>query len=127
MQTVQCGAALASQGYIPQVKKLWLHDLDISLVQASDLSSLLKCVTGTVCINRVTGDVAPVISSVQCRLLEIYNTMLSTADTQQLVAAMVTRVEWVNLVDVTLDMEKLAQYDGEGECGSVMLRGEAIT
>ena len=65
------------------------------------------------------------MSSVQCLRLDIANTSLTTADTQQLVAAMVTRVEWVNLVDVTLDMEKLAQYDGEGECGSVMLRGEA--
>ena len=38
---------------------------------------------------------------------------------------MVTRVEWVELCGgVTLDMGKLAQYDGKGECGEVWLSGD---
>ena len=58
-------------------------------------------------------------SSVQCRRITIFNTSLSTADTQQLVAAMVTRVQEVVLLggDGTLDMETLAQYDGKGNVG----------
>ena len=63
-----------------------------------------------------------VLSSVQCRALAIANTMLTTADTQELVAAMVTRVKMVALGrDVTLDMDTLAQYDGKGECEEVVL------
>ena len=70
----------------------------------------------------VTGDLSPVLSSLQCRGITISNTSLSTADTQQLVAAMDTRVKWVTLCgSVTLDMETLAQYDGEGECDKVTL------
>ena len=62
------------------------------------------------------------LSSFQCRGITISNTSLSTADTQQLVAAMDTRVKWVTLCgSVTLDMETLAQYDGEGECDKVTL------
>ena len=40
---VQCGAALATLGYITRVKRLPLRDLDISLVPAEDLS--LRCST----------------------------------------------------------------------------------
>ena len=92
LSVVQCGAALASQGYIPLLERLWLYNLDISLVPASDLSSLVKCID-KVRVDRVTGDLSTVLSSVQCWRLDIANTSLSTADTQQLVAAMVTRVE----------------------------------
>ena len=89
---------------------------------AEDLSSLVKCSSFYVRIERVTGDLAPVLSSVQCRGLLISNTRLTTADTQQLVAAMVTRVKMVALGrDVTLDMDTLAQYDGKGECEEVVL------
>jgi len=119
---VQCDAALATLGYITQVEsQLMLHDMDTSLVPAEDLSSLVKCWVD-VTIVRVTGDLSPVLCSLRCRGLTIFNTMLSTADTQQLVAAMDTRVEWVVLCDgVTLDMETLAQYDGKGDCKEVIL------
>ena len=88
---------------------------------ASDLSSLVKC-SDIVDIQRVTGDLSPVLSSVQGWELYISNTSLSTADTQQLVAAMVTRVKEVWLDEgLTLDMAALAQYDGKGRCGTVRL------
>ena len=117
---VQCGAALATQGYITQLENLWLYDIDTSLVPASDLSSLVKCVSDGVSITSVTGDLSSLLSSVQFRGLLITNTSLSTADTQRLVAAMVTRVEWVTLDGgVTLDMDTLAQYDGLGKCEEV--------
>ena len=119
---VQCGAALATQGYITQLENLWLYDIDTSLVPASDLSSLVKCVSDGVSITSVTGDLSSLLSSVQFRNLLITNTSLSTADTQRLVAAMVTRVKWVTLDGgVTLDMDTLAQYDGTGECGDVRI------
>ena len=96
LSVVQCGAALASQGHIPLLERLWLYNLDISLVPASDLRRLVKC-SDKVRVDRVTGDLSTVLSSVQCWRLDIANISLSTADTQQLVAAMVTRVEWLML------------------------------
>ena len=133
---LQCGASLATLGHITQVKGLRLCYLDTSLVPAEDLSRLVKCVTDVVAIARVTGSLAPVLSSVQCRGLLISNTRLTTADTQQLVAAMVTRVKevslggagrswWSGKLDegVTLDMDTLAQYDGKGECDTVIFKG----
>ena len=72
----------------------------------------------------MTGDLIPVLSSVQCCVLLITNPSLSTSDTQQLVAAMDSRVKRVRLGDgVTLDMDKLAQYAGEGKCVEVTMRG----
>jgi len=118
---VQCGAALATLGYITQLERLWLYDLDISLVPAEDLRSLVTC-SAWVTIYRVTGDLSTVLSNVQSRMLDIVNTRLSTADTQQLVAAMETSVMSVVLdSSVTLDMETLAQYDGTGECEEVIM------
>ena len=135
LSVVQCGAALASQGYITQLKSLELYDLDISSVSAEDLRSLVKC-SDLVSIGSVTGDLSFVLSNVQCRRINIANTSLTTADTQQLVAAMVTRVKWVELggagrswwsgkldEGVTLDMDTLAQYAGEGKCVEVTMRG----
>ena len=52
--------------------------------------------------------------------MDIIDTNLSTADTESLLAVMVSGVEEVRLgMDVTLDMEMLAQYDGKGECRRV--------
>ena len=102
-----------------------MYNLDTSLVSAEDLGSLVKC-SDWVTMARVTGDLSPVLSSLQCRMLTIANTMLSTADTQQLVVAMDTRVKNVSLCgDGTLDMDTLAQYDGKGECEEVGLAGPA--
>ena len=82
----------------------------------------MKCVTDHVDIANVTGDLSPVLNNIQCRELVIASRSLSTADTQQLVAAMVTRVKEVWLDEgLTLDMAALAQYDGKGRCGIVRL------
>ena len=121
LSKLQSAAALATLGHIKQVERLDLYNLDTSSVPAEELSSLVKC-SDVVGIARVNGGLAPVLSSVQCGRLHIHSTSLSTADTQQLVAAMDTRVKWVTLCgSVTLDMETLAQYDGEGECDKVTL------
>ena len=122
---LQCGAALATQGHITEVKMLYLNNLDISPVPAGDLSSLVQCVSGEVTVCKVTGGLSPVLSSVQSDRLFMYGISLSTADTQQLVAAMDTGVQRVMLDgDTTLDMGTLAQYDGKGECGQVELWGD---
>ena len=126
LSKLQSAAALATLGHIKQVERLDLYNLDTSSVPAEELSSLVKC-SDVVGIARVNGGLAPVLSSVQCGRLHIHSTSLSTADTQQLVAAMDTRVKWVTLCgSVTLDMETLTQYDGEGVCGEVKMNGISI-
>ena len=106
------------------MRGLWLGWAvsDTSRVQAGDLGSLVRCVTDHVDISNVTGDLSPVLNNIQCRELVIASRSLSTADTQQLVAAMVTRVKEVWLEDgLSLDMAALAQYDGKGRCGTVRM------
>ena len=122
---LQSAATLATRGYITQVASLHFDNLDTSLVPAEDMASLVKCVSDYVAITRVHGDLTPVLSNVKCRELKIIDRSLSTNDTQNLLAAMDTRVEVVELgAEVTLDMETLAQYDGKGECEEVWLSGD---
>jgi len=121
---VRCAAALATLGFITRVRGLRLGwaVADTSRVQAGDLGSLVRCVTDHIDIANVTGDLSPVLSNLRCRELIIASRSLSTADTQQLVAAMVTRVKEVWLDEgLALDMATLAQYDGKGRCGTVRL------
>ena len=122
LSEVCCGAALARHGHLTHVKYLILKNLDISLVPAGDLSSLVRCVSNIVQIANVNGDLAPVLSSVHCEWLTVSNMALSSDDTQSLVAIMDRRVSKVFLYgDVRLDMRILAQYGGRGSCGHLML------
>ena len=124
---LRCAAALATHGYITQVNQLLLCDLDISLVPAEDMANLVKCVSDRVHINYVSGDLSPVLNNIKCRELEIGNRRLSTADTQHLVNAMEeVKVTYLH-GRLSLDMEKLQEYDGQGECGVVQLIGYDMT
>ena len=60
--------------------------------------------------------------SSRCRALRLYNITLTTAETQNLAVAMVSGVKEVRLgKNVTLGMETLTQYNGQGECEEVEL------
>ena len=48
---------------------------------AGDLSKLVKCVSDSVTITNVCGDLAPVLSNVQCRDLGIVSQSLNASDT----------------------------------------------
>ena len=126
LSRLRCGAVLATQGLITQVPRLWLDNLDISLVPAGDMARLFKCVSDSVTVTNVNGDLAPVLSNAQCRDLGIVSMSLSTTDTKCLVDAMVRGVREVWLDDVSLDMETLAQYDGQGECREVRFRADTL-
>ena len=99
-----------------------LESMDLSLVPAGDLASLARCAGYQTHLDNVQADLAPLLSNVQCTVLSLCRLSLTTADTQALVAAMVTGVGMVELggrgggQGVTLDMETLAQYDGRGKC-----------
>ena len=105
-----------------EVKSMRLENINLSEVaHASALADVN--VTRDVCIDNVTGDIAPLISRVKCRALNISKMNLSTEDTAALVLGMQTSVEEVYLGVmglVELDMDTLLTYDGRGHCRGVL-------
>ena len=117
MSQVTYAASLARQGYLTSVRSLALVDVDITGVPTENMAKLLECVTESVYIENLRGDVTLVFSNINCLVLVIDKMSLSSLDTQALVSAMDTRVKEVNLYEgVTLDLETLTQYDGTGKC-----------
>ena len=120
-------AALATHGYITHVGNLGLCNLDLDSVSAGNLANLVQCVHGDVWISGVRGDLSPVLGTAKCFRLVMCDIDLSTADTQGLLAAMVSGVLVVTLRrGVTLDTETLSQYDGKGKCGRVMVCWDTV-
>ena len=127
-------ASFIHHGYITEVQKMWLKNIDLSEVaHASALADVI--VTDTVFISDVTGNIAPILSQIKCKMLWISKMRLSTENTADLVQGMQTSVERVRLGDggpvelggggpVELDMDTLLNYDGRGHCEKVQCGGE---
>ena len=118
---VSSAASFIHHGYITEQKNLYLLDINMSEVaHASALADVT--VTSKVWIQNVVGNIAPIISRIQCQVLWISEMRLSTEDTAALVQGMQTSVEEVRLGDdgpVELDWDTLLTYDGRGHCGFV--------
>ena len=120
---LKCGASLAHHGLLGSVDMLQLYNVDLSPVPAQHLASLASCVTSSLDIENVSGcDLASLLTSVKCRLLQISRQNLEREETQALVQAMESGVKTVWLErEVTLDMETLTEYSGQGVCRSVQV------
>ena len=122
---IRSAAALASRGHSSQVPWLGLRHLDISSVPAEDLTALARCVRDAVSINAVSGDLTPVFDGLHCSELVIRDMLISTVETQSLLAAMNRGIGSVNLGvcpgKAELDFEILTQYDGAGACKEISL------
>ena len=121
-------ACFIHHGYITEVEKMWLRNIDLSEVaHASALADVT--VTSNVWIHNVVGSIAPIISRIKCPVLRITKMRLCTEDAAALVQAMQTSVEEVLLGvegdSPELDMDTLLTYDGRGPCGKVLCWGEA--
>ena len=115
---VQCAAALAATGHLISVKYMVLSNLQ--LPSSEDMLSLASRVSGRVVLNTVSGDIAPLFSSLSCRWLLIYNMELDQAATSSLVRALQHGVEKLGLYGrVRLHIQTLLEYDGRGRCGDV--------
>ena len=125
------GASLAHHGLLISVDTVWLYDVDLSPVPAQHLASLASCVRRDLNIVNVTGcDLVSLVSSLKCQQLDINSQRLGREETQALVQAMESGVEKVVLLlddEVTLDMEALAEYSGQGVCRMVGLYGDTAT
>ena len=84
------------------------------------MDKLASIVTRIVDIINMTpaSRVGSILANVQCPVLSLWNMELSEENTQALVTAM-TRVQGVVLDGVTLDIEELTQYDGQGRCSEL--------
>ena len=99
-------------------------DVDLSTVPAQHLASLASCVTSMLRIQNVSGcDLVSLLNSLKCVELCICKQSLGREETQALVQAMESRVWDVTLNhEVTLDIESVVKYSGQGECRAVMLQ-----
>ena len=125
VNAVMCASSLAYHGLLVSVDRLWLCNVDLSPVPAQHLSSLVSCVSRRLHIQNVSGcDLVSILDSgsVKCDDLTIRRQSLGREETQALVQAMESGVEVMVLwSEVTLDIEALAEYSGQGECKEVVL------
>ena len=125
---VSCLASFIHHGYITEMQRMRLVNIDLS--EVAHVSALADVTARDVWIQNVTGNIAPVISRIKCRVLSLTEMMLGTDDTAALVQGMQTAVEVVELGDVLpldtveLDMNTLVTYDGRGHCREVGCWGE---
>ena len=115
------GASMAREGLITSLEMLRLLDIDITPIPADDLAALCSVVTDYVWIGNVTGDVSPVLNSLQGRAVMMFSMTLDDDATKALVNAMTQGVEMVYLRHcVSLDISIITQqYDGKGKCSRV--------
>ena len=117
LQVITSAASLAHHGLLCPVKRLWLEDVDLTSVPAEHMVALVSSVTNCVRIGNVSGcDLVTILDSVKSQVLNIYNRSLGSEETQALVQALETRVEEVMVGNMTLDIEALTEYNGQGKC-----------
>ena len=98
-----------------------LEYVDLNSVPAEHLACLASSVTGRVEIRNVRGYcLVNILDSVKSKVLGIIGQSLSSEETQALVQAMESGVEYLLLNgEVTLDIRDLMDYSGQGKCRSV--------
>ena len=71
LSQVISAASLARQGFLTSVRSLALVDVDITGVPTEDMAKLLECVTESVYMENLRGDVTSVFSNINCVILVI--------------------------------------------------------
>ena len=119
---IRCATSLAHHGLLDSVDFLDLRYDDLSSVPTQHLASLVSCVTERMDLQNIRGyNLVTLFDSLrECKMLWIESQSLGREETQAMVRAMETQVEEVELYDVTLDIEALTEYSGQGRCTSVV-------
>ena len=125
---LMCGASLAHHGLLGSLIDLTLRDIDLSPVPAQHLASLASCVTKWLHIENVSGcDLVSLLTSLKCHKVYIRSQRLGREETRALVQAMESVVESVELWGgVTLDIQALIEYSGQGVCRNVELQDDTM-
>ena len=120
---IMCGAMLAHNGLLGSLREITLRNVDLSPVSVQHLASLTSCVTCTFSIWNVSGcDLVSLFTSLKCTELYIWSQSLGREETWAMAQAMESRVEEVTLCEeVTLEVEALADYSGQGRCRDLRL------
>ena len=115
---IKRAALLAWEGFLTSVQCLLISHTSIRNIPWEHMEMLASIVTGTVKFDDVSHDdhLGIILDRVKCPELELSSVDLSEAETRALVSAMRDRVQKVELGCVTLDIEKIVQYDGQGSC-----------
>ena len=108
-------ALLAWEGSLTSVKYMDIKRMSITDIPRDHMEKLASIVTWRVHIDNMThtDQLGSILASVKCPDLLLFHMKLSEAETRALVTAMRHQVETVVLYNVTLDIEELAQYDGQ--------------
>ena len=132
LPAVTFAASLAHHGLLGSMHYLILRD-DLTSVPAEHLASLVSCVRvtglGSVDIQSLSCiDLVTILDSVKSERLKIKIQSLGREETQALVRAMESGVERVDLnEEVTLDIEALTEYSGQGTCKVVLVNYDTAT
>ena len=124
---MSCAASLAYHGLLGQAEEntcLVLKNVDLTSVPSEHLAALATWVTSTcrVSIQKVKGiGLTSLLNSLRCGHLLITFQSLYREETLGLVQALESSVEGVQLESVTLDMETMVTYSGQGRCREVRL------
>ena len=106
IEALLSAASLARQGFLTEVKLMRLgsrlgekEKVDLSSIPIDDLVKLSKCVSDGVKFYDVSGDLSPVLNNINCDLVQLEKVKKSftTAESQALVTAMVSRVKTVKM------------------------------
>ena len=121
-------ASLAHHGIPCPVRGMCLKNVDLASVPSEHLASLISGMTGFLFINNVSNfDLISILDNLKCEWLFINSQTLSSEETQALVRAMESGVEFVELGkdgEVNLDITALTQYSGQGNCLRVSCWGD---
>ena len=119
---ITTAASLAHHGRLGSVHSLELIDVDLASVPAEHLASLVSCVTDRVKISDVRNcPTLSILDSVRSKWLGIFQHSLGIEVSLALVRAMESRLERVYLGSgVSLNIEALTQYSGQGKCWEVI-------
>lgn len=131
MSMVRLAAQLAWEGHLPSVKNMRLEYMDLSGIPCDQMGKLASKVTHKVFIDLInwpstympSTHLDIILENIRCQVLLLSNMTLTESQTQALVTAMRDRVENVELhVGVTLDIEALCQYNGQGTCWKLLVK-----
>jgi len=122
---IETATWMACGGYLTSVEHMKISDMSITDIPRDQMEKLASIVTGIVYIGNMkhTDQLVSILASVKCPTLCLEKMELSFEETRALVTAMWDRVERVGLGDVTLVIEELTHYNGQGRCRELRMVG----
>ena len=121
-------AMLSWESYLTCTGKLLIQDINITDIPSDQMEKLTSIVKHQFKIDKMThtNQLGNILASVKCERLVLKYMELSERESRALVKAMRDRVKAVMLESVTLDVEELRKYDGQGSCKKLQLYGDMM-